>query len=262
MEEASFEEAIDFIQAKDPRYRPDAYVFVREALDYTQKHITRDKLGSVRHVTGQELLTGIRDYALAQFGPMALMLLNEWGVHTCEDFGEIVFNMVESGGAPDLAPGDIRLESFATKLRKPGEAEALSRFLFSQLSDDTRQALILNVPGRDFEQLLIDDLNTVLRRAPLFDEKRFAGVALSEPAKVLVARGLPQTHWARLNRLLLEDAYPGDIAKSGGLLARTDKDSRADFKNGYDFVAAFRRPFLPSAPACNREVTPVPSSEN
>jgi uncharacterized repeat protein (TIGR04138 family) len=97
MQEVSFEEALAEIQAKDPRYQRDAYLFVREALEYTQKTIAKDTRGRVRHVTGQELLTGIRTFALEQFGPMAKTLLEEWGVRSCQDFGEIVFNMVEVG---------------------------------------------------------------------------------------------------------------------------------------------------------------------
>jgi hypothetical protein len=50
---------------------------------------------------------------------------------------------------------------------------------------------------------------------------------------------------ARLNRLLLEDAYPQEIVKSHGLLAKTETDSRVDFDDGYDFFEAFRKPFLP-----------------
>jgi len=95
MHEASFDEAFARIQAKDSRYHRDAYLFVREALDHTQKTIAKDPRGRIRHVSGQELLAGIRDYALQQFGPMAKTVLEEWGVKTCEDFGEIVFNMIE-----------------------------------------------------------------------------------------------------------------------------------------------------------------------
>jgi uncharacterized repeat protein (TIGR04138 family) len=51
----------------------------------------------MRHVSGQELLAGIREYALGQFGPMTKMILEEWGIRSCHDFGEIVFNMVEVG---------------------------------------------------------------------------------------------------------------------------------------------------------------------
>ena len=97
MHEISFEEALELIRAKDPRYPRDAYLFVREALDYTQKHIGKDNKGRIRHVTGKELLNGIRDYALEQFGPMAITVFDEWGIRTGRDFGEIVFNMVDFG---------------------------------------------------------------------------------------------------------------------------------------------------------------------
>ena len=97
MQEPSFEEAVGQILAKDPRYHRDAYLFIREALDHTQKMIAKlPKKGEIRHVSGQELLKGIREYALQHFGPMTLTVLEEWGVRRCEDFGEIVFNMVEA----------------------------------------------------------------------------------------------------------------------------------------------------------------------
>jgi len=69
MHEVSFDETLEVIRAKDPRYARDAYQFVREALDYTQKTIGRENRGRIRHVSGQELLGGIRGFALAQFGP-------------------------------------------------------------------------------------------------------------------------------------------------------------------------------------------------
>jgi uncharacterized repeat protein (TIGR04138 family) len=97
MQEVSFEEALVKIRAKDPRYHREAYRFVREALDHTQKTTGKDPRGRIRHVTGQELLAGIREFALRQFGPMTKAVLEEWGVRRCEDFGEIVFNMVEVG---------------------------------------------------------------------------------------------------------------------------------------------------------------------
>jgi len=95
MHEVTFEEALELIQAQNPRYHDDAYAFVREALDHTQQTIGKGLRG--RHVSGQELLTGIRDLALQQFGPMAMTVFEEWGIRTCEDFGEIVFTMVEIG---------------------------------------------------------------------------------------------------------------------------------------------------------------------
>jgi len=95
MQEINFDEAVEMILTKDSRYARDAYAFVRESLDFTQKTIGKENRGQVRHITGQELLDGIRQFALNQFGPMAVTVLEEWGVHNSRDFGEIVFNMVE-----------------------------------------------------------------------------------------------------------------------------------------------------------------------
>jgi uncharacterized repeat protein (TIGR04138 family) len=97
MQEVNFEEAVEQIRGKDPRFHREAYLFVREALDHTQRVISKDSGGGLRHVSGQELLSGIRDFAVSQYGPMTVTVLEEWGIRTCEDFGEIVFNMVEIG---------------------------------------------------------------------------------------------------------------------------------------------------------------------
>jgi uncharacterized repeat protein (TIGR04138 family) len=97
MQEVNFDEALDQILAKDPRYTRDGYHFLREALDFTQKLIGKENKGKVRHVTGQELLDGLRQHALQQFGPMAVTVFAEWGIRNCKDFGEMVFNMVENG---------------------------------------------------------------------------------------------------------------------------------------------------------------------
>ena len=97
MQAASFEEAIEQIAAQDRRYHREAYFFLREALDHTHKITGKPpKKNELRHVSGQELLKGIREYALHQFGPMTSTVLEEWGIKRCEDFGEIVFNMVEN----------------------------------------------------------------------------------------------------------------------------------------------------------------------
>jgi uncharacterized repeat protein (TIGR04138 family) len=97
MQEVNFDEALEQIVATDNRYHRDAYHFLREALDFTQKNVGRENAGKIRHVTGQELLNGLRQYALQQFGPMTVTVFEEWGVKSCPDFGEIVFNMVEAG---------------------------------------------------------------------------------------------------------------------------------------------------------------------
>ena len=96
MQPVSFEEILDQIVAKDTRYHRDAYLFLREALDYTHKTLGKEGKGSPnRHVSGQQLLEGIRQYALDQYGPMAMTVLEAWNIRSCKDFGEIVFVMVE-----------------------------------------------------------------------------------------------------------------------------------------------------------------------
>jgi uncharacterized repeat protein (TIGR04138 family) len=97
MQEVNFDETVEKIMAHDARFARQAYHFTREALDFTQKLISRENKGAVRHVTGQELLEGIRQYTLQQYGPMTVTVLEEWGINNCRDFGDIVFNMVESG---------------------------------------------------------------------------------------------------------------------------------------------------------------------
>ena len=147
MHEVSFEEALELIHAKDPRFHDDAYRFVREALDHTQKSTGKDNRGRIRHVTGQELLGGIRDFALTQFGPMAMMVLNEWGIHTCHDFGDIVFNMVEIGllaktekdSRADFSKGYEFIEAFRKPFLPSGSAHARQRtHKLSQLKSSER----------------------------------------------------------------------------------------------------------------------------
>ena len=94
MQTIDFEEVLQTILAKDSRYAPDAYRFVREALEHTQRTLGPTPKNQVRHVSGQQLLAGAREYALAEYGPMALTVLEEWGLRACEDIGEIVFSMV------------------------------------------------------------------------------------------------------------------------------------------------------------------------
>ena len=97
MKRIGFEEAIAQILLKDVRYDAEAYRFVREALDFTLKLFEKPATGPARHVSGQELLDGLRRQALAEFGPMALRVLAHWGVRRTEDVGEIVFNLVDIG---------------------------------------------------------------------------------------------------------------------------------------------------------------------
>ncbi len=101
----TFSYAIEKICEYDCRYRYDAYEFVMEALSFTQHKFKRPK-----HVSGPELLTGMRDLLLEKFGPMTLLVLKYWGIRTTEDFGNIVFNLVEHRVLSKTE--DDRLDSF------------------------------------------------------------------------------------------------------------------------------------------------------
>ncbi len=81
---------------QDQRYHIEAYQFVREALAYAQeimKLATEGEPGE-HHITGQQLCEAIRQYALDQYGFMAMTVLNSWGVYSTGDFGEIVYNLI------------------------------------------------------------------------------------------------------------------------------------------------------------------------
>ena len=82
---------IEAILASDPSYKFEAYSFVMAGLHYT---VTR--FAKPRHVSGQELCEGLRDYALEQFGPLARTVLEYWGIHQTEDFGHIVFHLIDA----------------------------------------------------------------------------------------------------------------------------------------------------------------------
>jgi uncharacterized repeat protein (TIGR04138 family) len=104
--------AIAKLLKEDRRYPLEAYIFVFEALHYAQhvlgmgssclSELSKDDpdeedTGPQRHVTGQELCHAIRQFALEQYGYMAKLVLENWGLHTTDDFGEIVFNLIRIG---------------------------------------------------------------------------------------------------------------------------------------------------------------------
>lgn len=85
-----FYQVIEEIYQHDSRYKPDAYEFVMHALYFTQEKYKRKG-----HVQGPELLGGIRQLIIDKYGPMAKTVLQHWGVRSTQDFGNIVFNMVD-----------------------------------------------------------------------------------------------------------------------------------------------------------------------
>jgi uncharacterized repeat protein (TIGR04138 family) len=126
-EQDLLEEKIQTVRRRDRRFSRHAYYFVLDALDYTMTNLGREQLtGEERHVGGRELLSGIKEYASEQFGPMAALVFERWGVRRSGDFGEIVFNLIDAE-LLSRRPSDSRLdfvdgidfrETFAQKHRE------------------------------------------------------------------------------------------------------------------------------------------------
>ena len=98
MQDLEFSEIVELICKEDSRFDRKAYVFIRQALDSTVKEIRKkhpERTQKSQHVSGAELLDGIRIYALEQYGPLAKTVLNTWGITRCSDFGDIVFNLID-----------------------------------------------------------------------------------------------------------------------------------------------------------------------
>ncbi len=88
-----FAETIERIRQKNKKFSPDAYVFVSEAIDETAK-----KLGfynASQHLSGKELVEGMADFALDRFGPMTFQVLKTWGLTKTQDFGDIVYSLID-----------------------------------------------------------------------------------------------------------------------------------------------------------------------
>jgi uncharacterized repeat protein (TIGR04138 family) len=93
---------IDDVVRRDPRYAYEAYVFLFEALQHTLQQLERSPSPDMpvdehHHVTGPELLEGVRELALREFGLMARTVFHMWGIDTTADIGELVFNLIEAG---------------------------------------------------------------------------------------------------------------------------------------------------------------------
>src|SRR5258708_11999164 len=97
MEKIGFADALDSIVESDRRYQRESYIFLRDALDFTTKQQKKAKGTTVRHVSGPELLEGVRQYALKEFGPLVVTVFDNWGIRSCEDMGHMVFNLIAAG---------------------------------------------------------------------------------------------------------------------------------------------------------------------
>ncbi len=104
---------LDELIKQDPRYAYEAYEFVFAALAHAQRMLGRvppsGEPEQEHHVRGPELLAGVRDLALQEFGLMARTVFRVWGINSTADFGEIVFNLIDAG-LMSKTPEDDRLD--------------------------------------------------------------------------------------------------------------------------------------------------------
>lgn len=94
---------IDLVDiASGTPYAPEAYLFVQKGLRYTVHHIHGDAEkaqaeGLSMHVSGRDLCLGMRDLAIQMYGLLARRVLEHWNIHRTDDFGRIVFTMIDAG---------------------------------------------------------------------------------------------------------------------------------------------------------------------
>jgi uncharacterized repeat protein (TIGR04138 family) len=94
MKDEQFITTVEKIITDDPRFTEEAYEFISDAVIYTTMQI-QNAGDKKRHISGQELLEGIKDFAIDQFGPLAQEVLASWGIKDTISIGHIVFNMVD-----------------------------------------------------------------------------------------------------------------------------------------------------------------------
>ncbi|GJM20022.1 MAG: hypothetical protein DHS20C14_22350 [Phycisphaeraceae bacterium] len=86
-------------------FSPSCYPFIRDGLAHTVEMIHGGEApvadlasdDESRHVNGQQLCFGLRDYGVERYGLLARDVLTRWGISKTEDFGKIIFAMVEAG---------------------------------------------------------------------------------------------------------------------------------------------------------------------
>jgi uncharacterized repeat protein (TIGR04138 family) len=97
---------LEQIAREDGRFSPQAIHFVYEGLGYTTKKLTEKP----SHVTGQKLCEGLRKLAIEKWGRLAMLVLNNWGIKSTADLGEIVYLMIKNkwmSAQPTDSPDDF-----------------------------------------------------------------------------------------------------------------------------------------------------------
>ena len=127
--------------------------------------------------------------------------------------GHVYFSICSSRFSPASFKN---IAAFATKLEQ--QSDSVSKFLYGQLSPQTRQALTDYQASKSNLKILqadlCRDLNAVIKGGALYDSLPSGSVNLRLDTKRLLEPPPHGNALVRLNRQVLEDAYPLEISKS------------------------------------------------
>lgn len=117
----SFEDAVNELTRKHKEFTPEAYYFMREAIDYAAEQLNKGT--SQPNLSAKELYLGACAYALEEYGAMARKVLEYWGIYTTQDFSNVVYNLIEAGvfgKQKDDSPSDFeKLDPLENLLNAP-----------------------------------------------------------------------------------------------------------------------------------------------
>ena len=93
MSDDFFKQGVRLIMEDDDTYPPEAYEFIRQSVSYAQRKKSQHEESN--QVSTAELVLEIKNYALKEYGPMAFYLLKKWSIDSTDDFGNIIYNLIE-----------------------------------------------------------------------------------------------------------------------------------------------------------------------
>ena len=110
MNPEKFRAIVQDIILNDRRYTEEAYYFVNEAVAFASEFCQKPQFGSGRHLAAEELLDAMCEFSRNEFGTMAVVVLNNWGILTTLDWGHVIFNLIDAeilSASPEDRLGDF-----------------------------------------------------------------------------------------------------------------------------------------------------------
>lgn len=101
----SFEAAVERLVEQHPEWKSDAYFFLRSAMDVASERFAGGRPN--KHLSAEELYMSCCACALDEYGPLALLVLESWGVRAASDVGALVYNLIGEG-IFSAQPGDTK----------------------------------------------------------------------------------------------------------------------------------------------------------